>query len=60
MVALQEWPAFVACPACGKQRVVIHDRCEHCGATHAAPVADGTEIFEQSAAPAHAALAARS
>jgi hypothetical protein len=46
MLALQEWPARVACPGCRKPRVVSRDTCEHCGAPHAAPALDGTEIFE--------------
>jgi hypothetical protein len=50
MLALHEWPARVACPVCGKPRVVTRDACEHCGAAHAPPAADGTEIFEPAAA----------
>jgi hypothetical protein len=46
LLALQEWPARIPCPKCGKPRVVIRDECEHCGAPHALPAADGTEIFE--------------
>jgi hypothetical protein len=46
MLALQEWPARIACPRCCKLRVVTRDTCEHCGAVHAAPAPDGTEIFE--------------
>jgi hypothetical protein len=46
LVALQEWPARVRCPSCGRPRVVDRDRCEHCGAAHAEPAPDGTEIFE--------------
>jgi hypothetical protein len=46
MFALQEWPARVGCPGCRKRRVVSRDACEHCGAPHAAPAPDGTEIFE--------------
>jgi hypothetical protein len=46
MLALQEWPARVRCPACGQPRRVDRDRCEHCGAPHAPPALDGTEIFE--------------
>jgi hypothetical protein len=46
MVALQEWPARVTCPACRKPRVVTRDACENCGAPHAMPAPDGTEIFE--------------
>jgi hypothetical protein len=50
MIALLEWPARVTCPTCRKLRVVTRDTCEHCGAAHAAPVADGTEVFEPTAA----------
>jgi hypothetical protein len=50
MLALHEWPARIPCPACRKIRVVARDRCEHCGAAHATPAPDGTEVFEDSAA----------
>jgi hypothetical protein len=46
MVALQQWPARLTCPQCNRLRVVTRDTCEHCGAAHAGPVLDGTEIFE--------------
>jgi len=49
MLALQEWPARISCPKCRKLRVVTRDTCEHCGALHASPAPDGTEIFEQTA-----------
>jgi hypothetical protein len=57
MLAVQEWPAQIACPACRKPRVVTRDRCEHCGAPHALPAPDGTEIFENTAETPDAALA---
>src|SRR5262249_991120 len=47
LLALQERPAHIACPNCGKARVVTRDACERCGAAHAAPAPDGTEIFER-------------
>jgi hypothetical protein len=50
LLAVQEWPARIACPACRKLRVVTRAICEHCGAPHAAPAQDGTEIFEEMAA----------
>jgi hypothetical protein len=50
LLSVQDWPARVACPACGKGRLVTRDACEHCGAAHAPPAADGTEIFEEVAA----------
>jgi hypothetical protein len=56
LLALQEWPARVPCPKCGKPRVVTRDTCEHCGAAHAVPTPDGTEIFEPTIAAPHAAL----
>jgi hypothetical protein len=59
LLALQMLPARVRCPACGRARVVDRDRCEHCGAPHARPAPDGTEIFETTAAPADAALVGR-
>jgi hypothetical protein len=46
MLALQEWPARVRCPSCGWPRRVDRERCQHCGAPHAPPALDGTEIFE--------------
>ena len=51
MLVLREWPARIVCPKCGKLRVVTRDTCEHCGATHAVPTPDGTEIFESAATP---------
>ncbi len=59
MLVLQEWPARVACPKCHKLRVVTRDTCERCGALHAAPAPDGTEIFEPTAVAPHTMLAAR-
>jgi hypothetical protein len=59
MLALHEWPARIECPKCLKLRVVTRDRCEHCGAAHAVPQADGTEIFEQSSARPGLAMTAR-
>jgi hypothetical protein len=58
MLAIQEWPARLACPKCGKLRVVTRETCEHCGALHRAPVPDGTEVFEPAADDALIALAA--
>jgi hypothetical protein len=55
MLALEDWPARIACQHCHKPRVVSRERCEHCGAPHSRPAADGTEIFEQTAATPHAA-----
>ena len=57
MLVLQEWPWCIACPKCRQRRVVTRDECEHCGAGHAAPAPDGTEIFQSAAAGPHAALA---
>ena len=59
MLVLQEWPARVACPKCRKLRVVTRDTCEHCGAAHAAPAPDGTEIFEPTITAPLAALIGR-
>jgi hypothetical protein len=56
MLALHELPARIGCPKCGKRRVVTRDRCEHCGADHAHPVPDGTEIMEVSETTAQARL----
>ena len=59
MLALQEWPARVRCPACGQPRRVDRDRCDHCGAPHVPPAPDGTEIFDKTATTSQAALAGR-
>jgi hypothetical protein len=45
LLALRDWPAREACPACGLKRVVDRDHCEHCGVAFPAPSTDGTEIF---------------
>jgi hypothetical protein len=57
LFALHEWPTRVACPHCHKLRVVTRITCEHCGASHASPARDGTEIFEEPGAAPHAAPA---
>jgi YD repeat-containing protein len=57
MLALQEWPAHIACPRCLKPRVVTRETCEHCGAPQATPAPDGTEIFEVTAATQQLAMA---
>ncbi len=59
MLALQEWPARIACPSCRRLRRVDRERCEHCGAPHALPARDGTEIFESPEMTPEAALVAR-
>jgi hypothetical protein len=59
MLALQEWPARIPCPSCRRPRRVDRERCEHCGAAHAPPTADGTEIFEPDEVTPHVALAGR-
>jgi hypothetical protein len=56
MLAVQEWPARIPCPKCRKLRVVIRETCEHCGALHAEPAPDGTEIFEPAATAPDVAL----
>jgi hypothetical protein len=58
LLALQEWPARIPCPKCGKLRVATRDSCEHCGAPHTAPASDGTEIFESTATLVHVAMTA--
>src|SRR5262249_19222623 len=47
LLALHEWPARVACPKCRGLRVVTRATCEHCGALHALPEPDGTEVFAE-------------
>jgi hypothetical protein len=59
MLALQEWPARIACPKCRKLRVVTRDTCEHCSAAHTLPAPDGTEIFEEKVAILQPVLATR-
>ena len=58
MLALQEWPARVPCPKCRTPRVVTRDLCEHCGAPHATPEPDGSEIFESAPKVSDVALTA--
>jgi hypothetical protein len=57
MLALQDWPARVSCPSCRQPRRVDRACCEHCGAPHAVPAPDGTEVFEATDAAPHAASA---
>jgi hypothetical protein len=59
MLVVQEWPARIACSTCRKFRVVTRATCEHCGAQHATPAPDGTEIFESAATLTPVALTAR-
>jgi hypothetical protein len=54
MLAIQEWPARIACPSCRRLRRVDREHCEHCGAPHALPAPDGTEIFETNTEPVEA------
>jgi hypothetical protein len=59
LLVLQDWPARVGCPSCQRPRRVDRVCCEHCGALHATPAPDGTEIFEPAAAAPDLALAGR-
>jgi hypothetical protein len=59
LLAVQEWPARIVCPKCQRPRVVTRESCEHCGAAHAVPVPDGTEIFERTLAIPQSAIAIR-
>jgi len=56
LLALPDWPARIACPKCRKLRLVTRDSCEHCGAPHALPEPDGTEIFESNTTAPEIAL----
>jgi hypothetical protein len=58
LLAVQQWPARLACPKCRALRVVTLATCEHCGAAHAVPDPDGTEIFEDTSACAKPVLVA--
>jgi hypothetical protein len=49
MLVLLEWPTRIECPKCRTLRVVTRGRCEHCGALHAGPAPDGTEVLESAA-----------
>ncbi len=49
LLVFREWPALVPCPHCCKLRIASREQCEHCGALHATPVPDGTEIVEATA-----------
>jgi hypothetical protein len=57
MLALQEWPARIVCAKCRRLRLVTRETCEYCGALHAAPERDATEVFEPTAAARQVALA---
>ncbi len=59
LLVLQDWPARVSCPSCRRPRRVDRECCEHCGAPHAAPAEDGTEVFEEHAATPQVALPER-
>jgi hypothetical protein len=59
LLAVQQWPARLACPKCRALRVVTLATCEHCGAGHAAPAPDGTEIFENTTVAVQPLLIAR-
>lgn len=59
MLALQDFPARIACPSCRKPRIVTRATCEHCGAAHATPARDGTEIFDEAAPSRDAVLVGR-
>jgi hypothetical protein len=52
LLAVQQWPARLACPKCRAPRVVTLETCEHCGAAQAVPDPDDTEIFEENTAGA--------
>jgi hypothetical protein len=58
LLVLEAWPARIACPGCRKLRVVTRVTCEHCGANHALPVPDGTEVFEKPTTAPQVAVAA--
>lgn len=45
MALVHEWPVRVTCPNCDKLRLVTRDICKQCGAYHATPSTDGTEVF---------------
>jgi hypothetical protein len=51
LLTVREWPVHIACCRCGKHRIVTRDACEHCGAPHASPAVDGTEIFDSCSSP---------
>jgi hypothetical protein len=52
MITLLDWPALIPCSKCRKLRVATRQHCEHCGAAHALPEPDGTEILEMNLRPA--------
>jgi hypothetical protein len=59
LLAVQHWPARLACPSCYALRVVTRPSCEHCGAPHAVPELDGTEIFEDANSGAESLVVSR-
>ena len=50
LLCLNERIARRKCHACGRQRMVTHELCEHCGAAWGAIERDGTEIMQEMAA----------
>jgi hypothetical protein len=44
--AMRPLPPRVACPGCGRRRVVTLERCEHCDAPFAEPAMEGIEVFQ--------------
>jgi hypothetical protein len=58
LAAVYDWPARTICPRCRRSRVVTRDLCEHCGAPHAPPLPDGTEIIESNVAAPQEAMVA--
>ncbi len=47
LLCLNQGVARRKCHACGKQRMVTHELCEHCGSPWDAAQCDGTEIMEE-------------
>jgi hypothetical protein len=55
---MADWPRFVPCAACGRNRPIDGERCPHCGAAWPDPEPSGTEIFDSGAGEAEATAGA--
>jgi hypothetical protein len=55
---MADWPRFVPCAACGRNRPIDRERCPHCGAAWPGPEPSGTEIFDGGVSHAEATVGA--
>jgi len=50
LLSLFDRIAKIACPSCGKRRLVTREQCEHCNAPFARPAPEGIEVFASTSA----------